>query len=178
MDSAMTYRDRAGKTRMMNERQRRFAEIYVYGVTGDDGRIKHPPLADCYTLAGYDTGGYARANLTSKAGKLLALPHVQEYIDHLRQELESRERDKTLWDREQLLSELRDIFLDAKAASSVKVLDSEGNLVPAKYDSRAAAVAVKTAGQVAQMLGFNEPEKSESKLVVEFTKPEASKWTQ
>ncbi len=176
MSSERTYKDKAGKERMINERQRRFCEIYVYGVTGEDGRITHPPLADCYTLAGYDTGGYARVNLTAKAGKLLAQPHIQEYIDYLRQELENRERKKALWDREQMLLELRELFLDAKAASSVKVLDSEGNLVPAKYDSRAASVAVKTAGQVAQMLGYNEPEKSETTIKVDFGEKEVSRW--
>lgn len=176
MSSERTYKDKAGKERMINERQRRFCEVYVYGVTGEDGRITHPPLADCYTLAGYDTGGYARVNLTAKAGKLLAQPHIQEYIDYLRQELENRERNKALWDREQMLLELRELFLDAKAASSVKVLDSEGNLVPSKYDSRAASVAVKTAGQVAQMLGYNEPEKSETTIKVDFGEKEVSRW--
>ena len=177
MKSERTYTDEAGKDRVINERQRRFCEIYVYGVTGEDGKIAHPPLADCYTLAGYDTGGYKRVNLTSKAGKLLALPHIQEYIDHLRKSLEDEERQRAVWDREQMLIELRELFLDAKAASAVKVLDSEGNLVPAKYDSRAAAVAVKTAGQVAQMLGFNEPEKTENTIRVEFGKKEVSRWT-
>ncbi len=176
MGSERTYKDKAGKERMINERQRRFCEIYVYGIAGEDGKIKRPPLADCYTLAGYDTSGYSRVNLTSKAGKLLAQPHVQAYIDHLRKELEDRERERAVWNREQMLSELRDLFLDAKAASSVKVLDSEGNLVPAKYDSRAAAVAVKTAGQVAQMLGFNEPERSETTIKVEFGRKEVSRW--
>jgi hypothetical protein len=75
-----------------------------------------------------------------------------------------------------MLLELRELFLDAKAASSVKVLDSEGNLVPAKYDSRAASVAVKTAGQVAQMLGYNEPEKSETTIKVDFGEKEVSRW--
>lgn len=177
MGSERTYTDKAGMTRMINERQRRFCEIYVYGVTGDDGRITHPPLADCYTLAGYDTGGYDRINLSTKASHLLAKEHVQAYIDYLRKEMEDRARDQNVWDREQMLKELRELFLDAKEASVVKVLDSEGNLVPSKYDSRAAAVAVKTAGQVAQMLGYNEPEKSESVVRVEFGKKEASRWT-
>lgn len=176
MDSERMYIDEAGKKRVINERQRRFCEIYVYGVKGDDGKIKRPPLADCYTLAGYDTGGYSRVNLTSKAGKLLALPHIQDYIDHLRAEIEERERSKHLWDRELLLSELRELFLDAKAASITKVVDSEGNEVPAKYDSRAAAVAVKTAGQVAQMLGYNEPEKTENTVKVVFGSEEVSQW--
>ena len=176
MDSDRMYVDKAGKNRVINERQRRFCEIYVYGVQGEDGKIKHPPMGDCYTLAGYDTAGYNRLSLTSKAGKLLALPHIQEYVDHLRAELEERERAKHLWDRELMLNELRELFLDAKAASVTKVEDSEGNGVIAKYDSRAAAVAVKTAGQVAQMLGYNEPEKTENTVVIDF-KGDISKYT-
>ena len=38
MKSERTYTDEAGKERVINERQRRFCEIYVYGVTDEDGK--------------------------------------------------------------------------------------------------------------------------------------------
>ena len=44
------------------------------------------------------------------------------------------------------------------------------------YDCGAAAVAVKTAGQVAQMLGYNEPEKTENTVVIDF-KGDIGKYT-
>lgn len=176
MSATKKHIDKRGHTRDLNERQRRFCELYVYGVTDDDGKIRHPALCDCYTLAGYETSGYSRKNLQTKASHLLAKEHIQNYIDDLRNKVEADTREQAVWDRQQLLTEIRQIFEDAVEASKIPVKNDEGEVIGHAYDSKAAGVALKATQQVAQMLGFNEPEKVESKLVVEFTKPEVSKW--
>lgn len=179
MEKANTteFIDKAGRRRNVNERQRRFCELYVYGVTEEDGRIRHPALADCYTLAGYDTGGYSRTNLQAKASHLLAKEHIQAYIDELRAALEEQTRSAAVWDREELLREIRKIFEDAVGASKKELKNEAGEVIGIAYDSKAAGVALKAAGQAAQMLGYNEPEKVENKIVVEFSKSEVSSWT-
>ena len=176
MSNTKKHIDKRGHTRDLNERQRKFCELYVYGVKQDDGSIKHPNLCDCYTLAGYDTAGYNRASLQTKASHLFEKEHIQNYIDQLRDKLENDTRKKAVWDREQLLTEIRQIFEDAMEASKVPVKNEYGDVIGHAYDSKAAGVALKATQQVAQMLGFNEPEKVENKLVLEFTKPEVSKW--
>lgn len=170
-----THIDKRGHTRDLNERQRRFCEIYVNGIN-ENGKIRHPALCDCYTLAGYDTAGYSRTNLQTKASHLLAKEHVQSYIDHLRSEIEKNTVKEGIWNRDRLLNEIRTIFEDAMEASKIPIKNDEGEVIGHAYDSKAAGVALKATQQVAQMLGFNEPEKVENKVVVEFTKPEVSKW--
>lgn len=176
MSDTKKHKDKRGHSRDLNERQRKFCELYVYGVKQKDGSIKHPNLCDCYTLAGYETAGYSRASLQCKSSALLAKPHIQAHIDALRDKLESDTRSKAVWDREQLITEIRQIFEDAMEASKIPVKNEEGDVIGHAYDSKAAGVALKATQQVAQMLGFNEPEKVENKFVVEFTKPEVSKW--
>ena len=177
MANTKTHIDKRGHTRDLNERQRKFCEIYVNGVN-ENGKIRHPNLCDCYTLAGYDTAGYSRPTLRAKASHLLGKEHVQAYIDHLRDEIERNTVKEGVWNREQLLSEIRTIFEDAMEASRIPIKNDEGEVVGHAYDSKAAGVDLKATQQVAQMLGFNEPEKVENKFVVEFTKPEVNKWTQ
>lgn len=176
MSNTKTYIDKRGHTRDLNERQRKFCEIYVYGVKQDDGSIKHPNLCDCYTLAGYETSGYSRKNLQTKASHLLALEHIQAYIDQLRDKLEQETRQVAVWDRDQLLKEIRQIFDDAMKASLVPIKNDEGVVIGTAYDSKAANVALKATQQVAQMLGFNEPEKVENSVVIDF-KDGISKYT-
>ena len=177
MSRTKGYIDSSGKRRDLNERQRKFCEIYVYGVKQASGEVKHPALCDCYTLAGYDTAGYSRKNLQAKASHLLAKEHIQAYINELREVLESETRKAAVWDRGQLLRELRLIFEDAVSASKGEVRNDLGEVTGASYNAKAAGVALKATQQVAQMLGYNEPEKVENKFVVEFSKPEASSWT-
>lgn len=176
MSNTKTHKDKRGHSRDLNERQRRFCELYVYGVKQEDGTIKHPALCDCYTLAGYETSGYSRVNLQTKASHLLAKEHIQAHIEALRNKLENDINKKAVWDREKLLTEIRQIFEDAMEASKIPVKNDEGVVIGYAYDSKAAGVALKATQQVAQMLGFNEPEKVENKFVVEFTKPEVNKW--
>lgn len=175
--SGKRYIDKAGCKRDLNERQRKFCEIYVYGVKQSDGSIKHPALPDCYTLAGYETAGYTRTNLQTKASHLLAKEHIQAFIDELREKLEKETREAAVWDRNELLREIRQIFEDAVSASKVDVKNDEGDVIGCSYNSKAAGVALKATQQVAQMLGYNEPEKVETKYVVEFSKPGGSRWT-
>lgn len=176
MSNTKMHTDKGGNARDLNERQRKFCEIYVYGVKDKDGKITHPALCDCYTLAGYETSGYSRKNLQTKASHLLAREHIQAHIDSLRDKMEAKVLNKAVWDREQMLEDIKKIFTDAIEASKVPIKNDEGDIIGHAYDSKAAGVALKATQQVAQMLGFNEPEKVESKVVVEFTKPEVSKW--
>ena len=176
MSNTKAHIDKRGHTRDLNERQRKFCEIYVYGVKQDDGSIKHPNLCDCYTLAGYETSGYSRKNLQTKASHLLALEHIQAYIDQLRDKLEQETLRAAVWDRDQLLREIRQIFDDAMRASLVPIKNDDGVVIGNAYDSKAANVALKATQQVAQMLGFNEPEKVENSVVIDF-KDGISKYT-
>lgn len=176
MSNTKAHKDKRGHSRDLNERQRKFCELYVYGVKQDDGTIKHPNLCDCYTLAGYETAGYSRASLQCKSSALLAKPHIQEYIEQLRDKLESQALGKAVWDREQLLTEIRTIFEDAMEASKVPVRNEDGDVIGHAYDSKAAGVALKATQQVAQMLGFNEPEKVENTVVIDF-KGDIGKYT-
>lgn len=176
MSNTKKHIDKRGHTRDLNERQRKFCELYVYGVKQDDGSVKHPNLCDCYTLAGYETAGYNRASLRTKASHLLEKEHIQNYIDQLRDKLEENALEQGVWNRDQLLKEIRQIFDDAVKASLVPIKNDEGDVIGNAYDSKAANVALKATQQVAQMLGFNEPEKVENKFVVEFTRPEVSRW--
>ncbi len=176
MSNTKAHKDKRGHSRDLNERQRKFCELYVYGVKQEDGSIKRPNLCDCYTLAGYETSGYTRESLRCKASHLLGKEHIQAYIDQLREKLEGEALEQGKWNRDQLLKEIRQIFDDAMEASKVPVKNDEGEIIGHAYDSKAAGVALKATQQVAQMLGFNEPEKVENKVVVEFTKPEVSKW--
>ena len=126
------YTDKAGKTRDLNERQRKFCQLYVYGVdekgeVDEQGRGKHPALADVYALAGYEVSGYTRKSLQEKASQLFRKDHVQAYIKQIRDERDNAVAEKVEWTRAKMLEELREIFSEAKNSTTKQCVGKDGD---------------------------------------------------
>lgn len=174
------YTDKAGKTRDLNERQRKFCQLYVYGVdekgeVDEQGRGKHPALADVYALAGYEVSGYTRKSLQEKASQLFRKDHVQAYIKQIRDERDNAVAEKVEWTRAKMLEELREIFSEAKNSTTKQCVGKDGDEFTC-CDASAANVALKAAAQVAEMMGFNEPEKKETVVKLDYGGVDISQW--
>lgn len=130
-----------------------FAEAIVDGKTA----------SEAYRLAGYNCDGASDALIASRGAKVLAGKAVSAYIEKLRAETANLK----LWTREQVLSELQELYGDAKDAITVK--DEYGEAVTGAYNHQAAGVALKCLDTVSRMCGFDAPQQVQNTVTVQFS---------
>ncbi len=138
----------------MTAQQIAFAEAVVDGKTA----------AEAYRIAGYACDGLSDAVVAARGSKVLGGKAVTEYIAQLRAET----ANLNVWTREQVLSELQELYGDAKGAIIDK--DEYGEVVPgAAYNHQAAGVALKCIDTVSRMCGFDAPQQVQNTVTVQFS---------
>lgn len=133
----------------MTAQQIAFAEAVAEGKTA----------AEAYRIAGYSCDGLSDAQISQRGNGVLRGKAVTDYIAQLR----SESANLGLWTREQVLSELRQLYSDAKSA----IVPAEDN--PAAYNHQAAGVALKCIDTVSRMCGFDAPQQVQNTVTVQFS---------
>lgn len=133
----------------MTAQQIAFAEAVVDGKTA----------AEAYRIAGYACDGLSDAVVAARGSKVLGGKAVTEYIAQLRAET----ANLGLWTREQVLSELQQLYKGARAAITPVEDD------PAAYNHQAAGVALKCIDTVSRMCGFDAPQQVQNTVTVQFS---------
>lgn len=154
----------AGFRKTLTPKQTAFAEKYVTEYMR--GKCT---LVELYRNAGYkaSTNDIARV----EAWELLHNERVLAYIKSLQEELQKNSPIT----RANLVNDLYEIAQEFKRASVIE--DEDGKRV----DPQSANVVIKSVQQISQMMGLNEPEKTETKIKVDFggdsvTKDDIDRW--
>ncbi|MEG2039199.1 MAG: hypothetical protein RRZ73_05680 [Oscillospiraceae bacterium] len=115
-----------------------------------DGVVDGLSSSEAYRQA-YNAENMSTESIATQAYKTAAKPHIAHIIAQRRKDL----ANKVIWDREQALTMLKDIAVQAQ--ENILIKDDDGEKI--YYNAAASNAAIKAIEGANKMCGYNEPEK-------------------